>query len=113
MRPQAVQDALVVEWALRSCQLAVRLGEALGMNVRDCQDAYYLSSLRHIGCTATASGDAALFGDELTVAYCLCCLRTLAAPWPRRELRCCASLLGLAILPQMIDHYFCICTHTA
>jgi hypothetical protein len=57
-----------MEWVLRSCLLAVRLGEALGLSVRDCQDAYYLSLLRHIGCTATASGDAALFGDELTVA---------------------------------------------
>src|SRR5215831_10697337 len=57
-----------MEWVLRSCLLAVRLGEALGLSVHDCQDAYYLSLLRHVGCTATASGDAALFGDELTVA---------------------------------------------
>jgi HD-GYP domain-containing protein (c-di-GMP phosphodiesterase class II)/DNA-binding CsgD family transcriptional regulator len=57
-----------MEWVLRSCLLAVRLGEALGMNLRDCQDAYYLSLLRHIGCTATATGDAILFGDELTIA---------------------------------------------
>jgi hypothetical protein len=57
-----------MEWVLRSCLLAVRLSEALGLSNQDCQDAYYLSLLRHIGCTATASGDAALFGDELTVA---------------------------------------------
>jgi HD-GYP domain-containing protein (c-di-GMP phosphodiesterase class II) len=57
-----------LEWVLRSCLLAIRLGEALGLSERDCQDAYYLSLLRHIGCTATASGDAALFGDELTMA---------------------------------------------
>jgi hypothetical protein len=57
-----------MEWVLRACLLAVRLGEALGLSVHDCQDAYYLSLLRHVGCTATASGDAALFGDELTVA---------------------------------------------
>jgi HD-GYP domain-containing protein (c-di-GMP phosphodiesterase class II) len=57
-----------MEWVLRSCLLAVRLGDVLGLSERDCQDAYYLSLLRHIGCTATAAGDAALFGDELTVA---------------------------------------------
>lgn len=56
-----------LEWVLRSCLLAVHLGEALGLSERDCQDVYYLSLLRHIGCTATASGDAALFGDELTM----------------------------------------------
>lgn len=57
-----------LEWVLRSCLLAVRLGEALGLSEQECQAAYYLSLLRHIGCTATASSDAALFGDELTVA---------------------------------------------
>jgi HD-GYP domain-containing protein (c-di-GMP phosphodiesterase class II) len=57
-----------MEWVLRSCLLAVRLSDALGLNECDRHDAYYLSLLRHIGCTATASGDAALFGDELTVA---------------------------------------------
>jgi len=57
-----------MEWVLRSCLLAVRLGDVLGLSERECQDAYYLSLLRHVGCTATAAGDAALFGDELTVA---------------------------------------------
>src|SRR5262249_18524522 len=34
-----------------------------------CQDAYYISLLRHVGCTATAAGDAVFMGgDELTVA---------------------------------------------
>jgi HD-GYP domain-containing protein (c-di-GMP phosphodiesterase class II) len=57
-----------MEWVLRSCLFAVRLGDILGLSERDCQDAYYLSLLRHVGCTATATGDAALFGDELSVA---------------------------------------------
>jgi HD-GYP domain-containing protein (c-di-GMP phosphodiesterase class II) len=57
-----------MEWVLRSCLLAVRLGDLLGLSERDRQEAYYLSLLRHVGCTATATGDAALFGDELTVA---------------------------------------------
>jgi HD-GYP domain-containing protein (c-di-GMP phosphodiesterase class II) len=53
---------------LRCCLLAVRLGETLGLSEQERQQVYYLSLLRHVGCTATASGDAALFGDELTVA---------------------------------------------
>jgi HD-GYP domain-containing protein (c-di-GMP phosphodiesterase class II) len=57
-----------MEWVVRSCLLAVRLGGILGLSERDCQDAYYLSLLRHVGCTATAAGDAELFGDELTMA---------------------------------------------
>jgi HD-GYP domain-containing protein (c-di-GMP phosphodiesterase class II) len=57
-----------MEWVLRSCLLAVHLSRQLGLGEHDCQDAYYLSLLRHVGCTATAAGDAAMFGDELTVA---------------------------------------------
>lgn len=57
-----------MEWVLRSCLLAVRMGRELGLSESDCQDVYYLALLRHIGCTANAAADAALFGDELTVA---------------------------------------------
>jgi len=58
-----------VEWVLRSCLLAVRLGDILGLSEQDCQDAYYLALLRHVGCTSTAATDAELMGgDELSVA---------------------------------------------
>src|SRR5215470_1813963 len=57
-----------MEWVLRSCLLAARMGDALGLSERDCQDAYYLALLRHVGCTSTSTKDAELFGDELGLA---------------------------------------------
>ena len=57
-----------MEWVIRSCLLAVRLGGMLGLSERDCQDAYYLALLRHVGCTATSATDAELMGDETTLA---------------------------------------------
>ncbi|HEX5692067.1 MAG TPA: HD domain-containing phosphohydrolase, partial [Roseiflexaceae bacterium] len=57
-----------MEWVLRSCLLAARLSGALGLSEHDCQDAYYLALLRHVGCTATSTTDAELMGDELGFA---------------------------------------------
>ena len=57
-----------MEWVLRCCLSGVRLAEALGLGVEDRQAVFYLSLLRHIGCTGTATNDAMLFGDELTIA---------------------------------------------
>jgi hypothetical protein len=57
-----------MEWVIRSCLLAVRLAGLLGLSERDCQDAYYLALLRHVGCTSTSARDAELMGDELTLA---------------------------------------------
>jgi HD-GYP domain-containing protein (c-di-GMP phosphodiesterase class II) len=56
-----------MEWALRSCLLGVRLGEALGMSERELRDVYYLALLRFVGCTAEAHHDAAIYGDELAI----------------------------------------------
>src|SRR5262245_30515422 len=57
-----------MQWVLRSCLLAVRMGESLGLSAQDCQDAYYLALLRHVGCTSTSTTDAELMGDELGLA---------------------------------------------
>src|SRR6266851_292142 len=43
-----------MEHALRSAILAVRLGDALGLDETQLTDCYYLALLRHVGCTAEA-----------------------------------------------------------
>lgn len=56
-----------LEQALCSCVLAVRLGEALGLDERALRDVYYQALLRYIGCNAETHAMAALMGDELAV----------------------------------------------
>lgn len=56
-----------MEWVMRACLLGVRLSKAMGLSEGEQRDVYYLSMLRHIGCTSTASTDARLFGDETSV----------------------------------------------
>src|SRR5262245_6196501 len=60
-----------MEWVFSSCLLGIVLSEALGLSEQDRRDVYYLSLLRHIGCTATADDEAALFGNELHMADAL------------------------------------------
>ncbi len=55
-----------MEHALRSAILAVRLGEAVGLDEIELTDCYYLALLRHVGCTAEARTAAAVFRDEIT-----------------------------------------------
>jgi HD-GYP domain-containing protein (c-di-GMP phosphodiesterase class II) len=54
-------------FALRACVLAVRLGEALGLDDRQLAEVYYQALLRYIGCNAEAHVQAALYGDELAL----------------------------------------------
>jgi len=54
-----------MEYALRSCVLAVRLGEMLGFSESELRVAYYQALLRYIGCNAETSLMAAIVGDEL------------------------------------------------
>jgi HD-GYP domain-containing protein (c-di-GMP phosphodiesterase class II)/DNA-binding CsgD family transcriptional regulator len=54
-----------MDCGLRSCLLAVRLGEALGLGEAELGDVYYLALLRFVGCTANAHTIGAVFGDEL------------------------------------------------
>jgi len=51
--------------ALRSCVLAMRLGEALGLARGDMLAVYWSALLRHVGCNAESHSMAALFGDEV------------------------------------------------
>jgi HD-GYP domain-containing protein (c-di-GMP phosphodiesterase class II) len=55
-----------MEHALRSAIIAVRLGDALGLDETELTDCYYLALLRHVGCTAEARTAAAVFQDEIT-----------------------------------------------
>ena len=56
------------EKAVRSCLLATGLGRAMGLSDAEVRDVYFASLMRHLGCTATASLEARLFGgDELSV----------------------------------------------
>ena len=41
-----------MEWVLRSCLLGVLVSQALGMSDQECQDVYYLTLLRYVGCTS-------------------------------------------------------------
>lgn len=56
-----------VEFALRSCVLAMRLGEALGFSAAERREVYYQALLRYIGCNAETHVLAALFGDEIAL----------------------------------------------
>jgi HD-GYP domain-containing protein (c-di-GMP phosphodiesterase class II) len=56
-----------LEHALCSCVLAMRLGEALGLNESELRQVYYLALLHHLGCTADTYRMAALFGDEIAL----------------------------------------------
>src|SRR5262245_15882636 len=54
-----------VEFALKSCVLANRLGRMLGLDAEEQAAIYYQSLLRYIGCNAETDVIAAMFGDEI------------------------------------------------
>jgi len=56
-----------LEFALRSCVVALRLAEKLGFDENGMRDVYYQSLLRYIGCNAETRLLAAVFGDELAL----------------------------------------------
>jgi HD-GYP domain-containing protein (c-di-GMP phosphodiesterase class II) len=56
-----------LEFALTSCVLATRMGEALGMPESELRDVYYFGLLRFIGCNSDTHAIAALLGDELSL----------------------------------------------
>lgn len=60
-----------LEWVMRTCLLGVRLAERLGLSTDERRQVYFLSLLRHIGCTSTASMEASVFGDELAMGRAL------------------------------------------
>ncbi|OLB74123.1 MAG: hypothetical protein AUI14_24450 [Actinobacteria bacterium 13_2_20CM_2_71_6] len=79
------------EQALRTCRIALAIAERAGLGVEDRRAVFYLSLLRFVGCTATASEMAAALGDELAVS-------SLFAAVDPRDLRAvlgaAASLIG-------------------
>jgi HD-GYP domain-containing protein (c-di-GMP phosphodiesterase class II) len=56
-----------MEWAVRSCVIAIRLGEAVGHDEAVLRDVYYLSLLALIGCTADSHRFAEMVGDEMAI----------------------------------------------
>ena len=54
-----------IEFALRSCLLGMRLGEARRLSADELSEIYYQALLRSIGCPAETYSRVALFGDEL------------------------------------------------
>ncbi len=62
-----VAMGMPMDHGLRSAAVAVRLGELVGAGDRDRADAFYLSLLRYVGCTADSHIAAEVFGDEVAV----------------------------------------------
>jgi HD-GYP domain-containing protein (c-di-GMP phosphodiesterase class II) len=58
-----------LEYALCTCVLAVRLGEALGFDEAGLREVYYQALLRYIGCNAEVHVFAAFIGDELALRH--------------------------------------------
>jgi HD-GYP domain-containing protein (c-di-GMP phosphodiesterase class II) len=58
-----------LEYALCSCVLAVRLGEALGLDEEGLREVYYQALLRYIGCNAEVHVLGAFIGDELALRH--------------------------------------------
>jgi HD-GYP domain-containing protein (c-di-GMP phosphodiesterase class II) len=56
-----------LEFALRACIVAMRLGDSLGLADGALSEVFYQSLLRYIGCNAESHAMAALFGDELAL----------------------------------------------
>jgi HD-GYP domain-containing protein (c-di-GMP phosphodiesterase class II) len=53
-----------VEFALKSCVLGMRLGEALGLGDEELGEIYHHALLRYVGCNAETYSMVTLFGDE-------------------------------------------------
>jgi HD-GYP domain-containing protein (c-di-GMP phosphodiesterase class II)/DNA-binding CsgD family transcriptional regulator len=53
-----------MEQALRTCLIALELGERLGLNSESLSDVYYVALLRFLGCTADAHEFAQLVGGD-------------------------------------------------
>ncbi len=53
-----------LERALRTCLLALQLGEGIGLPASELSNVYYVSLLRFVGCTADMEVLSAVFGNE-------------------------------------------------
>jgi HD-GYP domain-containing protein (c-di-GMP phosphodiesterase class II) len=54
-----------LEHALRSSVIAARFAQAIGLDQRDRSDAFFITLLRFVGCTAAAHEMAEVLGDEI------------------------------------------------
>src|SRR5688572_23395848 len=79
-----------MEWVIRCTLLGARLAEALNLNEDERRDIFYLSLLRHIGCTANAHSDAQLFGNEMVGAAAM----TIDADDTQAVIRYVTSVIG-------------------
>ncbi len=57
-------NACPLEKTLRTCLLALRIGQRLGLTGQDLSDVYYCGLLRYIGCTSFAYEEAGYFGGD-------------------------------------------------
>ena len=62
-----------LEQALRTCLIAMGIGERMGLEPSELSDVYYVALLRFLGCTADAHETASLTGDDIA-------FRTAVAP---------------------------------
>ncbi len=56
-----------LESQLRSCLLAMWIGEAAGFEKEVCDTVYWVALLRYVGCTGHAHEVATVFGDEIAI----------------------------------------------
>src|SRR3954453_12147203 len=55
------------DFALRSCVLAMRIADLVGLSEQDRRNAYHQSMLRYVGCNADTHILSAAFGDEIAL----------------------------------------------
>jgi hypothetical protein len=55
------------DFAVRSCVLAMRFAETLGLGIDERRSVYHQALLRHVGCNADTHLLAAAFGDEIAL----------------------------------------------
>lgn len=55
------------DFALRSCVLAMRIADRVGLSEQDRRNAYHQSMLRYVGCNADTYIMSAAFGDEIAL----------------------------------------------
>jgi HD-GYP domain-containing protein (c-di-GMP phosphodiesterase class II) len=58
-------NGMPLEKTMRTCLLAVSVGQRLGLAIEDLSNTFYATLLRSIGCTAFASEEAAAYGDDI------------------------------------------------
>ena len=56
-----------MEYAMSSCIVAMRLGEAAGLTEEQLRDVYYEALLRYIGCNAETYWLSSIVGDEIAL----------------------------------------------